>query len=134
MATRARSKIAGLPKAPTGIEGLDVVTYGGLPRGRATLVAGGAGSGKTLIGMEFLVRGARDYGENGVCVSFEESTDELMQNFASLGYDVKTLVRAGKLVIDHIQVERQLIEETGEYDLEGLFIRLGHAIDSVKAK
>lgn len=124
----------GIAKAPSGITGLDQITYGGLPRGRAALVAGGPGSGKTLFGMEFVLRGALEYGEPGVAMTFEETADELITNLASLGYDLPALVRARKLVIDHVHIDRREIEETGEYDLQGLFIRLEHAIDSVKAK
>jgi circadian clock protein KaiC len=124
----------GFPKAPTGIAGLDTITAGGLPRGRPTLVAGGPGCGKTLFGMEFLVRGAREYDEPGVFVSFEESAPDLAKNVRSLGFDLAALQAAGGLAIDHVYVERSEIEETGDYDLEGLFIRLGHAIDSVGAK
>lgn len=123
-----------LPKAPTGIEGLDQVTLGGLPRGRPTLICGGPGCGKTLMAMEFLVRGATQFDEPGVLVSFEESAEELTQNVASLGFNLDDLIAAGRLVVDFVRVERSEIEETGEYDLEGLFIRLGHAIDSVGAK
>jgi circadian clock protein KaiC len=128
------SRPDGLPKCPTGIQGLDEVTLGGLPRGRPTLVCGGAGCGKTLLGMEFLVRGATEFNEPGVCMSFEETAEELARNVASLGFDVAGLVARKKLVIDHVFVERSQIEETGEYDLEGLFVRLGYAIDSIGAK
>lgn len=123
-----------LPKAPTGIPGLDEVTGGGLPKGRPTLVAGGAGCGKTLLAMEFLINGAIQYNEPGVFVAFEENAEELAQNVASLGFDVKDLIKQKKLVIDYVRVERAEIQEAGEYDLEGLFIRLGHAIDSIGAK
>ena len=123
-----------LPKAPTGIPGLDDITGGGLPRGRPTLVCGSAGCGKTLLGMEFLVRGASEFGEPGVFLAFEERPEELAQNVRSLGFDVGALVRRRKLLVDHVEVERSEIEETGEYDLEGLFLRLGNAIDTVKAK
>jgi circadian clock protein KaiC len=122
------------PKCPTGIQGLDEITGGGLPRGRPTLVCGGAGCGKTLLSIEFLVRGARQYDEPGVFVSFEESDQELVQNVASLGWDVEELVAQKKMLLDYMYVERSEIEETGEYDLEGLFIRLGLAIDSIGAK
>ena len=124
----------GLPKCPTGIHGLDEITFGGLPRGRPTLVCGGAGCGKTLLGMEFLVRGATDFDEPGVCLSFEETAEELATNVASLGFDVAALIARKKLAIDHVYLERSLIEETGEYDLEALFVRLGHAVDSIGAK
>jgi circadian clock protein KaiC len=124
----------GLVKAPTGIRGFDEITRGGLPAGRPTLVCGSAGCGKTLFGMEFLVRGAVDYGEPGVFVSFEESAEELTANVTSLGFDLGDLVARKKIGIDQVRVERSEIEETGEYDLEGLFIRIGFAIDSIGAK
>jgi circadian clock protein KaiC len=123
-----------LRKAPTGIRGLDEITGGGLPAGRPTLVCGGAGCGKTLLAMEFLVRGATEYGEPGVFMAFEETGEELTENVASLGFDLKALVAGGKLLLDYVYVDRSEFEETGEYDLEGLFIRLGYAIDSIKAK
>ena len=123
-----------LPKAPTGIYGLDDITEGGLPRGRPTLICGGAGSGKTMFAMEFLVRGALSYDEPGVFMSFEEAESELNKNFASLGYDLKALEAENKLSIDYVSINRSEIEETGEYDLEGLFVRLNYAIDSIKAK
>lgn len=123
-----------LPKSPTGIKGLDEITFGGLPKGRTTLVAGSAGSGKTLLGMEFLVRGALEYGENGVFMAFEETDKELIENVESLGFGLDKLVNQDKIVIDHIHIDPKEIEETGEYDLEGLFIRLDHAIKSVGAK
>jgi circadian clock protein KaiC len=123
-----------LVKCPTGIRGLDEITKGGLPRGRPTLVCGDAGCGKTLMAMEFLVRGAMDYDEPGVFLSFEEGVEELTQNMASLGFDLRDLQEKKKIVLDFVHIERSEIEETGEYDLEGLFIRLGHAIDSIKAK
>ncbi|HKU86370.1 MAG TPA: circadian clock protein KaiC [Casimicrobiaceae bacterium] len=123
-----------LPKAATGISGLDEITLGGLPRGRPTLVCGGAGCGKTLFAMEFLVRGATQFDEPGVYVTFEESEEELAQNVRSLGFDVEGLVQQGKLAFDYVHIDRREIEETGEYDLEGLFVRLGLAIDSVGAK
>ncbi len=123
-----------LLKCPTGIHGLDEITYGGLPQGRPTLVCGKAGSGKTLLAMEFLVRGATEYGEPGVFMAFEESVSELVQNVASLGWDLETLAQERKIKIDYVQIDRTEIEETGEYDLEALFIRLGYAIDSIKAR
>ena len=123
-----------LPKCLTGIHGLDEITLGGLPRGRPTLVCGGAGCGKTLLGIEFLVRGATLFGEPGVCVSFEETEEELTSNVESLGFNLATLVKQKKLAIDHVQVERNLIEETGDYDLEALFVRIGHAVDAIGAK
>ena len=123
-----------LPKVPTGIQGLDEITFGGLPQGRPTLVCGGAGCGKTLLAMEFLVHGAIKFNEPGVFMAFEETTQDLTSNVSSLGFDLDDLVRRKKLVIDYVYIERSEIEETGEYDLEGLFIRLGHAIDSIGAK
>ncbi len=124
----------GLAKAPTGIQGLDEITGGGLPRGRPTLVCGSAGCGKTLLAMEFLVRGATQFGEPGVFMSFEETAAELTQNVRSLGFDLDELAKQKKLAIDFVRVERNEIEETGEYDLEGLFVRLNFAIDSIGAK
>ena len=123
-----------LLKTPTGIQGFDEITNGGLPKGRPTLVCGGAGCGKTLFGMEFLVRGATQFNEPGVFMSFEETNEELIKNVASLGFDLEKLIREKKLALDHVHIERSEIEETGEYDLEGLFIRLGYAIDSIGAK
>lgn len=123
-----------LEKVPTGIRGLDQVTHGGFPKGRTALVCGGPGAGKTLLGFEFLLRGILQYDEPGVCVAFEETADEMITNMASLGYNLTALIQEKKLAIDHVQVERKLIEETGEYDLEALFIRLRHAIEHVKAK
>lgn len=123
-----------LPKSPTGIEGLDEITEGGLPKGRPSLICGGAGCGKTLMAMEFLVNGAVEFNEPGVFVAFEETREELAMNVASLGFDLDELVDQKKLKVDHVFVERSEIEETGEYDLEGLFIRLGYAIDSIGAK
>jgi circadian clock protein KaiC len=123
-----------LAKAPTGIRGLDDITFGGLPKGRPTLIAGGAGSGKTLFSMEFLVRGAMLFNEPGVFMAFEETAPELATNVASLGFDVENLIEKKKLLVDFVRVERSEIEETGEYDLEGLFIRLNYAIDSIGAK
>ena len=123
-----------LPKARTGIAGFDDVTYGGLPAGRPSLVCGSAGCGKTLFAATFLVNGATLYDEPGVFMSFEERAEDLAANVASLGYDLDGLVAAGKIALDHVRVERSEIEETGEYDLEGLFIRLGYAVDTIKAK
>ena len=123
-----------LPKSPTGIEGFDQITSGGLPAGRPSLVCGGAGCGKTLFAMSFLVHGATRFDEPGVFMSFEESSDELAQNVASLGFDLSALIKDKKLLLDHVRVERSEIEETGDYDLEGLFIRLGFAIDSIGAR
>jgi circadian clock protein KaiC len=122
-----------LEHAPSGIDGLDQILDGGLASGRTTLVAGAAGSGKTLLATEFLVRGA-ELGEPGVLFAFEETEDELTANVASLGWDLDRLCREGKLVIDHVRVEREHIEQTGDFDLEALFIRLGYAIDSIGAK
>jgi circadian clock protein KaiC len=121
------------PKSPTGIDGLDEITNGGFPKGRPTLICGGAGCGKTLLSMQFLIKGITEYKEPGVFISFEEPSDDLTLNVKSLGFDIEKLKKDKKLVVDHVRVERSEIEEAGEYDLDGLFIRLGHAIDSVKA-
>ena len=123
-----------LPKSPTSIHGLDEITGGGLPKGRPTLVCGGAGCGKTLFAMEFLVRGATLYNEPGVFISFEETEKELTANVASLGFDLDALVERKKIWVEHIHVVRSEIEQSGEYDLEGLFIRIHHAVESIGAK
>jgi circadian clock protein KaiC len=130
----APSTLPQLPKCPTGIEGLDEITEGGLPLGRPTLVCGSAGCGKTLMGIEFLVRGVEEFNEPGVLMAFEETGEELAANVASLGFDLKELQARKMLRVDHVHVDRSEIEETGEYDLEGLFIRLGYAIDAIGAK
>jgi len=124
----------GVSKAPTGIQGLDEVTGGGFPRGRPTLICGSAGAGKTLLAMEFLVRGATKYDEPGVFIAFEETASDLTENVRSLGFDLETLIEEKRLVVDYVRIERHEIDETGEYDLEGLFIRLACAIDTVGAK
>jgi circadian clock protein KaiC len=123
-----------LPKTKTGIEGLDDITEGGLPKGRPTLICGGPGCGKTLMSVEFLVKGATIYNEPGVFMAFEEKTEELSANVASLGFDLEKLEKAKKIRLDYVHIDRTEIEETGEYDLDGLFIRLEHAIDSIGAK
>lgn len=123
-----------LPKTPTGVRGLDEITYGGLPKGRPSLVCGSTGCGKTLLGLEFLINGARRYSEPGVFMAFEETPEELIANVSSLGFELDRLVAKRLIVLDHIRIERSEIEETGEYDLEGLFVRLQYAIDSVGAK
>jgi len=123
-----------IPKSPTGIQGLDEITGGGLPKGRPTLICGSAGCGKTLLAMEFLVRGATQFNEPGVFMAFEETVKDLTKNVASLGFDLKDLVARKKIVLDFVYLEPSEIKESGEYDLEGLFIRLGHAIDSIGAK
>jgi len=123
-----------IAKCPTGIVGLDQITNGGLPRGRPALICGGAGCGKTLMAVEFIVRGATQFDEPGVFVSFEEMSEELADNVRSLGFDLDDLVKRKKLAMDYVRLERSEIEEAGDYDLEGLFVRLNHAIDSVKAK
>lgn len=123
-----------LPKTPTGITGLDEITGGGLPNGRPTLICGEAGCGKTLMSLEFIVRGATEFNEPGVFMAFEEKADELASNVSSLGFDLYKLQDDKKLRLDHVHIDRSEIEETGEYDLEGLFIRLGFAIDSIGAK
>lgn len=131
---KSTRKAPDLPKSPTGIVGLDAITGGGLPAGRPTLVSGSAGAGKTLLAAEFLARGAAEFNEPGVFVMFEENTDELLANVRSLGFHLDELVAENKIKLDHVRIERSEIEETGEYDLEGLFIRLDHAIRSIGAK
>lgn len=128
------AKNISLPKTPTGIAGLDEITNGGFPTGRPVLICGSAGCGKTLFATQFLVKGITEYNEPGVFMSFEETTSDLVQNVASLGFDLERLKARKKLRVDHVRIERAQIEETGEYDLEGLFIRLNHAIDSIGAK
>src|SRR5690606_7661494 len=123
-----------LPKSKTGIIGLDEITEGGIPEGRPTLVCGSAGSGKTLLSLEFIVRGATQFNEAGVFMAFEEKAEELIANTASLGFDLESLQQKKLIRLDHVRIERTEIEETGEYDLDGLFIRLGYAIDSIGAK
>jgi len=132
----ARPKVvrSSLAKAPTGIQGFDEVTGGGLPKGRVTLVCGGAGCGKSLFAMEFLVHGAVKYGESGVCMDFEETEAKLKANVASLGFDLRDLTKRKKLLVDFVSVERNQIAESGEYNLDGLFIRLAHAVKAIKAK
>jgi circadian clock protein KaiC len=132
--SKSVSSPAGLQKTPAGIQGLDDITGGGLPQGRPTIVCGGPGCGKTMLGIEFLVRGATQFNEPGVLMAFEETPEELTANVASLGFDLAALVEQEKLYLEYVHIERSEIQESGEYDLEGLFIRLGHAIDSVGAK
>jgi circadian clock protein KaiC len=137
MAAKARAKAGPLPtigKAATGIRGLDDVTQGGLPQGRPTLLCGSAGCGKTLFAMTFLYNGAVEYNEPGVFLAFEEQPEDLIKNVGSLNYDIEKLIADKKIAIDHVEIERTKIDEAGEYDLEGLFIRLGFAIDSIGAK
>lgn len=131
---RAASPSPTLVKVPTGISGFDEITGGGVPLGRPTLVCGGAGCGKSLFSIEFLMRGIKDYNEPGVLFTFEETVDDIRKNVASLGFDVEKLCAQKKLVIDHVSLRREEIEENGEYDLEGLFIRIAHAVKQVKAK
>jgi circadian clock protein KaiC len=132
--SKSTAPATSLPKCLTGIQGLDEITGGGFPRGRPTLVCGSAGCGKTLLAAEFLVRGAAQFGEPGVLMAFEETEAELKANVASLGFDLDGLVRRKKIVIDYVHIEPSEIQESGEYDLEGLFVRLNHAIDSIGAK
>src|SRR5277367_4332536 len=129
-----KSVLPKLAKARTGIQGLDEVTGGGLPKGRVSLVCGNAGCGKSLLAMEFLVHGALRYGEPGVCMNFEETEEKLTANVASLGFDLRGLSKRKKLIIDYVSIERSQITEAGEYNLDGLFIRLAHAVKSIKAK
>lgn len=126
--------LQGIEKSRSGIHGLDEISRGGLPKGRTTILCGGAGCGKTMIGLEFIVRGAIEFGEPGVVVAFEETPEDMAKNVASLGFDLNHLVQTKKLFMDHIYIEPAEIEETGEYDLEGLFIRLDHAVKSIGAK
>jgi circadian clock protein KaiC len=133
-ADTSTQRSTGLPKTPTGISGLDEVTGGGLPRGRPTLVCGPAGCGKTLLAVEFLVRGITQYNEPGVLVTFEESAADLIANVASLGFDLALFEAEGQLVIDHVNVVAGEMEETGDWDLDGLFLRLGAALDATGAK
>lgn len=134
IASSGESTFFPLDKVQTGIKGLDDISGGGLPRGRTTIVCGGPGCGKTMLGMEFLIRGAEEFNEPGVLVAFEETPQEMQRNVASLGFDVKKLIDRKKLFLDYIYIEPSEIQETGDYDLEGLFIRLQHAVDSVGAK
>lgn len=131
---RRRAPSQGLAKSPSGINGFDQITRGGLPSGRTSLVCGGAGCGKTLFAVEFLVKGALLYDEPGVFVAFEETQDELIRNVASLGIRLDELIAQKRIAFDFIRVERSEIEEAGEYDLEGLFVRLAHAVSSVNAR
>ena len=131
---KIREKNRVIAKTRTGISGLDEITFGGLPTGRPTLVCGAAGAGKTMFAAEFIVRGATEFNEPGVFMMFEERAEELTENMRSLGFDLDKLQDEGLISLDHVHIERSEIEETGEYDLEGLFIRLGHAIDSIGAK
>jgi circadian clock protein KaiC len=126
--------VRSVPKSPTGIQGLDEITGGGLPKGRPTLICGGPGCGKTILAMEFLINGVRKFGEPGVFMSFEESVEDLTVNFSSLGLDPRPYSARKKLLLDFVRVEPNEIQETGAYDLDGLFIRLEHAIDSIGAK
>ena len=123
-----------LDKSLTGIAGLDAITVGGLPQGRPTLICGGPGCGKTLLGIEFIVNGIQEYDEPGVIIAFEEKAEELATNVASLGFDLDKLQKDKKLKIDYVHIDRSEIQETGEYDLEALFVRLNYAIDSIGAK
>lgn len=129
-----KNNFTSLPKTPTGITGLDEITSGGLPKGRPSLICGEAGCGKTLMSLEFIIRGAMEFHEPGVFMAFEEKAEELTQNVASLGFDLNKLQQEKLVKLDHVHIDRSEIEETGEYDLEGLFIRLGYAIDSIGAK
>src|SRR5580692_9878084 len=137
MPSRANRRTAGLlplEKTPTGIPGFDEISEGGLPKGRTTIICGGAGCGKTMLGIEFLVRGAQEYNEPGVLMAFEETPEDIARNVASLGFDIEDLANKKKLFLDYISVEPHEIQESGDYDLEGLFIRLQSAVDAVGAK
>ena len=134
MPVKKQTNLEKLSKTATGIKGFDEITFGGIPTGRPTLICGDAGAGKTLFSIEFIVHGVVDYGEAGVIISFEEKAADIEKNVASLGFDLKKMQRSNQVKIDYVHVERNEIEETGEYDLDGLFIRIGYAIDSIKAK
>ena len=123
-----------LAKSPTSIQGLDEITSGGLPKGRPTLVCGGAGCGKTLFALEFIIRGATIHNEPGVFISFEESEKELTANVTSLGFDLNTLVEEKKIWLEHMHIDRGEIEQNGEFDLKNLFVRIHNAIENIKAK
>jgi len=125
---------SGIRKSPTGIAGFDELTLGGVPTGRPTLVCGTAGCGKTLVASTFLLNRARDFDEPGVLVTFEERPVDIINNVASLGFDVQALIDDGKLCIEHIAIDSAELEEIGDYDLEGLFLRLELAIDQIGAK
>lgn len=134
MAKSIKAEKRNLNKAPTGIEGLDQITGGGLPQGRPTLICGGPGCGKSLLGIEFLIRGATKFGQPGVIMTFEESDEDIRKNVSSLGLDLDKLIRQKKVAIDYVKVDRSQIDENGEYDLEALFIRIGHAISQIGAR
>lgn len=133
MGKQDKKRLQGLAKVPTGIDGLDQIT-GGLPKGRPTLICGGPGCGKSLMGIEFLIRGATQFGEPGVLMSFEETGEDIRKNVASLGFDLEKLTREKKIIVDFVKIDRQEIDENGEYDLDGLFIRLDYAIKQIGAK
>lgn len=130
----ATKNVKAISKSKTGIAGLDEITMGGIPAGRPTLICGGPGCGKSLFCIEFLVNGATSFNEPGVLLTFEEKTEEIIQNVASLGFDLVKMQKEKKIKLDYVHILRREIEETGEYDLDGLFIRLQHAIDSIGAK
>src|SRR6202158_411921 len=137
MGIRAKSAshvLTSLEKAPTGIKGLDQISSGGLPKGRTTIVCGGPGCGKTMLGIEFLVRGALEFDEPGVLMALEETPRDMASNVAALGFDIEDLAAKKKLFLDYISVDPSEIAETGQYDLEGLFIRLQDAVDTIGAK
>ncbi|WP_234736969.1 circadian clock protein KaiC [Tellurirhabdus bombi] len=134
VANKDKSSLPALPKTQTGISGLDEITGGGLPKGRPTLICGGTGCGKTLFSIEFIVRGATEFDEPGVFVAFEEKAEEIAANVASLGFDLNQLQEKQRIKLEYVHVDASEIEETGDYDLDGLFIRLGYAIDSIGAK
>ncbi|MFS8137121.1 MAG: ATPase domain-containing protein, partial [Thermomonas sp.] len=131
---KSRSPEIGLQKCMTGIKGFDEITEGGIPRDRVTLLCGSTGTGKTLLGLDFLIHGASNYNEPGVFMSFEETEDELYKDVASLNLNLRALVAEKKIFIDYILLERKDVQEAGEFNLEGLFVRLEHAIDSIQAK
>ena len=133
---RAKKQVKNLkiPKSLTGISGLDVLTGGGLPVNRTTLIVGGPGSGKTIIAMEYLIKGAIEYKEPGIFITFEENSDELNLNLASMGYDINALIAEKKIYLEHVEIEHSETIETGAFNLEGLFVRLEYAINRIGAK
>lgn len=131
---KSKKALRGIEKSPTGIKGIDLITYGGIPKGRPTLICGNAGSGKTMMALEMLIHGALEFNEPGVILSFEESREDLIKNIASMGFDLEELERKNLIHIDHIQVDMKEYFEAGEYDLEGLFIRIQNAVNKIGAK
>ena len=126
--------ITKLPKSLTGIQGLDDITYGGIPQNRPTLLVGSIGTGKTIFAMEYIINGITMFNEPGVFMTFEEQTDELQINVTSMGYNLSKLIADNKIYLEHLHIDHREIQATGKYDIEGLFIRIEMAIEKVKAK